>query len=115
MNTSLPGWLLKRARDVGGAAVHVLIEPATEVSPAAYLLEINRNCFELHVVANAASGIDGETLPLTRSEAFRMLTSLAGALTGRESGVFVPSAPLAPAGVLARPSQFPEPPIDPRD
>lgn len=96
--TSLPGWLTKRARDVKATNIVTLLAPASERSAAMYLLEIG-GTFELHVVEDAQSGIDGVTIPLSRREAFKLTQQLVAALSGRIPPLAVPVVDEAPETV----------------
>lgn len=93
---TLPGWLLKRARESGGALVHVLLAPATPHDEAIYLLETKAQNYELHCVDDADTGIDGCTFILPRRQAVEVLNKFVGALSGRHLGVEVKALPPAP-------------------
>lgn len=90
--SALPGWLMHRARTGGFSRVHVLLAPVGERSSAIYLLEKGTpggdhvSTYELHAVDDASDGTDGCTIPLTRTEAYKLLSAMAGAFTGRHPG-----------------------------
>lgn len=96
---ALPGWLMARARTGGFTRVHVLLPPAGARSSAVYLLESAASPearFELHAVDDAEVGIDGCTIALQRGEAYKLLSAMAGAFTGR-----TPGEEVVPLGVTA--------------
>lgn len=109
----LPVWLDKRARDLHARAV-ILTEPTPASPGGAFLLEYDLapghagRVFELHVVDDAFTPIEGGMLVLDRRAAVKFLATLAGALSGRIEGFDVAGVATTTTDALVEPPPTPD-------
>lgn len=82
----LPGWLLKRAREMQAVRVVPILEPRAADLSALYLVEY-ADFMELHAVQEANEPSNGATIALSKRDAAIILGNLAGALVGRIRGL----------------------------